>query len=142
MKIQIINGPNLNLLGQREQDHYGLTTLAEIEDYTQKLLPKNIQIEWFQSNTEGAIIDKIHACLDSHDALIINPAGYSHTSVAILDALKIFKKPIAEVHLSNVYAREDFRQRMLTAQAASFIMSGLGKDVYIMAIDALMRIKE
>lgn len=135
-KILIINGPNLNLLGVREISVYGTESLAEIEKYTsQKLSSKDLEIQWFQSNIEGEIVEKLHEyALRDYDLLVINPGGYSHTSVAIYDAMRIAQKPIVEVHLSNVYAREDFRQTMLTARAASKIMSGLGKKAYYLAI--------
>lgn len=135
-KIAIINGPNLNMLGEREPEIYGTDTLQDIKIYTeQKLKDKKIELNWYQSNIEGEIVDKIHEIFKSnYDALIINPAAYSHTSVAIFDALSILKIPVVEVHLSNVYARESFRQTMLTARAASIIMSGLGKDAYYYAI--------
>jgi 3-dehydroquinate dehydratase-2 len=132
----IINGPNLNLLGSRETSVYGTFTLEQIQAYTESFLgPLNIEIDWFQSNIEGEIIDFIQKTLDEdYKSLIINPGGYSHTSVAILDALNMVKVPVVEVHLSNVHSREDFRQRMLTAKAANSIMGGLGKNAYLMAI--------
>lgn len=135
-KIAIINGPNLNLLGTREKDIYGQLTLEEIKTYTKTKLAHNpVELTWFQSNVEGEIINHIHQVVQNNfDALVINPAAYSHTSVAIYDALKILKIPIVEVHLTNVYSRESFRQTMLTARAASIIMSGLGKDVYYFAV--------
>lgn len=133
--ILVINGPNLNMLGKREPEKYGALTLSEIEDYTnQKLNQKNLDLVWFQSNSESEIIDRIHELTnESYDALIINPAAYSHTSVGILDALLILNIPIVEVHLTNVYTRESFRHTLLTAQASSIIMSGLGKDAYYFA---------
>jgi 3-dehydroquinate dehydratase-2 len=135
-KILIINGPNLNLLGHREPDVYGADSLKEIQAYTEKKLSEhNVSIDWFQSNLEGEIINKIQEFSSkSYESLVINPAGYSHTSVAIYDALKMVEQSIIEVHLSNVYSREDFRQTMLTAKAASKIMTGFGKDVYYLAI--------
>jgi 3-dehydroquinate dehydratase-2 len=135
-KALIINGPNLNLLGKRETDIYGSLSLNEIQTYTQqKLSNEDVELEWFQSNIEGELIEKIHEVESKgFDFLVINPAGYSHTSVAIYDALLACQKTIIEVHLSNVYSREDFRQTMLTARAASKIMSGLGKDAYYIAI--------
>jgi 3-dehydroquinate dehydratase-2 len=135
-KIAIINGPNLNLLGTREPEIYGQDTLDDIIKYTESMLEsKNLDLDWYQSNIEGEIVEKIHDVIKgNYKALIINPAAYSHTSVAILDALKMLPIPIVEVHLSNVHAREDFRQTMLTAQAASIIMSGLGKNAYYCAI--------
>ena len=135
-KIVIINGPNLNMLGTREPEIYGGDSLRSIIDFTEQKLNRNdVALEWFQSNIEGEIVEKIqHVALGNYDALIINPAAYSHTSVAIYDALKLLKIPIVEVHLSNTYAREEFRQTMLTAKAASIIMGGLGKKAYYHAI--------
>jgi len=135
-KILVINGPNLNHLGRREPDIYGSLTLSEIQKYTEeKLKSYNLEIEWFQSNIEGEIVSSIQTSMTSGvDLIIINPAGYGHTSVAIYDAMKMIDKPIIEVHLTKVYSREDFRQTMLTAKAASKIMSGLGKNAYYLAI--------
>jgi len=140
MKILIINGPNLNLLGDREKDVYGNMTLEQIQRYTEKALQSyTTTLEWKQSNHEGEIIDIIHSFRkSSHDALVINPGAYSHTSVAILDALRTVAKPVVEVHLSNTNAREAYRQVKLTAQAAGSIIEGLGKDVYLVAILALL----
>ena len=142
--ILVINGPNINMLGARESEFYGTLSLSEIQKYTEeKTKHLKIEITWFQSNIEGEIIDKIQSTLTSEfDGIIINPAGYSHTSVSILDALKIVKVPVVEVHLSNVYRRDDFRQTMLTAQAASMIMGGLGKDAYYMGVLALLSKEE
>ena len=134
-KTLIINGPNLNLLGKREVKIYGDESLEDLQAYTEmRLKSYKIEIEWFQSNIEGEIVNKIHEFISgTYDFLIINPAGYSHTSVSIYDALKMIDRPIIEVHLSNVYAREDFRQTMLTAKAASKIMTGIGRDAYFLA---------
>jgi 3-dehydroquinate dehydratase-2 len=131
----IINGPNLNMLGTREPEKYGALTLDQIEEHTNKKLNnKDVTLTWWQSNSESEIIDKIHALtMVDCDALIINPAGFSHTSIAILDALEILNIPIVEVHLTNVYTREPFRHQMLTAQASSIIMGGLGIDAYYFA---------
>jgi 3-dehydroquinate dehydratase-2 len=137
-KILIINGPNLNLLGLREPDIYGSMTLEDIKDYTNTQIKKNnlsVDLDWYQSNIEGELVEYIQSAINSdYDALILNPAAYSHTSVAMLDALKMIKIPIIEVHLTNVYSREEFRQTLLTARAASKIMSGLGKDAYYLAV--------
>jgi 3-dehydroquinate dehydratase-2 len=143
-KILVINGPNLNLLGTREKEVYGSFTLEQIQNHTQeKLKRENVSLDWFQSNLEGEIIDRLHKSLkQNYLGIVINPAGYSHTSVAILDALKIMKIPIVEVHLSNVYRREEFRQTMLTAQAASMIMGGLGIEAYYMGVLALLNNEE
>ncbi len=139
LEIQIINGPNLNLLGKRETSVYGDLTLDQIKDYTNNSTPKHVKLSWFQSNIEGEIIEKIQSLLKSNtELLVINPGGFSHTSVAIHDALKILNIPIYEVHLSNVYAREDFRHTLLTARAANTIMCGLGKDAYLTAIRAYL----
>ena len=137
-KILIINGPNLNLLGIREPEVYGSMSLDEIKEYTATKLKSqnlNVELEWYQSNIEGELVDCIQKVINStYDALVLNPAAYSHTSVAMLDALQMVKIPIIEVHLTNVYSREEFRQTLLTARAASKIMSGLGKDAYYLAV--------
>lgn len=141
MKILVINGPNLNMLGKRESDIYGTDSLEDIEKYTNdKLKSTDSSLHWWQSNSESEIVEKIQLCVDSEfNAVIINPAAYSHTSVAITDALRCLNIPIVEVHLSNVYRRESFRQTMLTATASSIIMSGLGKDAYYYGALALLR---
>lgn len=136
MKILIINGPNLDLLGEREKNIYGSESLQDIIEYTeQKCQEFNLDVEltWFQSAIEGEIIQKLHLWRN-YDKIIINPAGYSHTSIAIYDALKLIKVPIIEVHLSQIYQREEFRQTMLTAKAATAIMSGFKSKAYFLAI--------
>lgn len=140
MNIFVINGPNLNLLGKREPEIYGNLSLREIEKFTVDILSeRDVSMTWWQTNSETEMIDKIHWLLDQdYDALIINPAAFSHTSIAITDALLALKVPIVEVHLSNVYRRESFRQTMLTATASSIIMSGLGKHAYYHAALALL----
>ncbi len=135
-KFLIINGPNLNMLGTREPEVYGSLTLEQIKNFTEESL-KNDQVvlEWFQSNIEGDIVTKIQeATKSSYHALIINPGAYSHTSVAIYDALQMIKYPVIEVHLSNTHRREEFRQVKLTAKASTIIMEGLGKIAYITAV--------
>lgn len=125
------------MLGKREPDIYGESTLSEIVEHTENRLKDcdKVSIDWYQSNIEGELINKIQeASLEKYDALIINPAGYSHTSVAILDALKILDIPIIEVHLSNTHLREDFRCVKLTAKASNIIMEGLGRESYYFAI--------
>ncbi len=138
----ILNGPNLNLLGIREPEIYGSMTLTQIQERTElkvKEMYPDVSLEWFQSNIEGELINKIHqAAAKNYNALIINPAAYSHTSVALLDALKILEIPIIEVHLSNTHKREEFRQVKLTAKAANIIMEGLGPDAYFVAICSQM----
>jgi 3-dehydroquinate dehydratase-2 len=132
----IINGPNLNMLGTREPETYGKLTLKEIQDFTESSLSKdNVTLDWFQSNIEGEIVTKIQeATKKNYKALIINPGAYSHTSVAIYDALQMIKFPVIEVHLSNTHRREEFRQTKLTAKASTIIMEGLGKLAYLTAV--------
>lgn len=138
-KILIINGPNLNMLGKREPEVYGKDTLEDIRDWTELKIKDLVTLSWYQSNLEGDIVTRIQNMIsEDFDALIINPGGYAHTSVAIHDAMKILKIPIIEVHLSQVYKREDFRHTLLTAKAASAIMSGLGKQSYYIAIRSLV----
>ncbi len=136
MRFLIINGPNLNLLGTREPEIYGTLTLDEIIKWTEaQLADQNIKIDWFQSNIEGELVEKIQDSLKSeYKALIINPAAYSHTSVALFDALSMVKVPVIEVHLTNTHRREEFRQTKLTARASTIIMEGLGKNAYLTAI--------
>jgi 3-dehydroquinate dehydratase-2 len=142
MKILIINGPNLNLLGKREPKIYGKNSLKDLIIYTQKNIEnKKIKLEWFQSNLEGEIINKLQEALTNKiDGIIINPGGYAHSSVAIHDAMKILRIPIVEVHLSQIYQREDFRHCMLTAKAATAVMTGLGPESYLSAINAMEKI--
>ena len=136
MQFLVINGPNLNMLGVREPEIYGTLTLDEIKEWTElQLINDNIFIEWFQSNLEGELVEKIQESLKvNYKALIINPAAYSHTSVALFDALSMVKIPVIEVHLSNTHRREEFRQSKLTARASTIIMEGLGKNAYLTAI--------
>lgn len=146
-KIMILNGPNLNMLGFREKEIYGDTNLEIIEkslnQYVHDFNSKNsekISLSFFQSNEEGELINKIHQVFsEKFEFLIINPGAYSHTSVAILDALKILKCKIAEVHLSNTQSRESFRQKKMTAQAATFLIEGLGADGYLVALKAYLK---
>jgi 3-dehydroquinate dehydratase-2 len=135
--ILIINGPNLNMLGKREPHVYGSESLSDIIQWTNEKVRGRASLEWYQSNIEGEIVNRIQEAVDEKvEALIINPGGYSHTSVAIHDALRILQIPIIEVHLSQVYQREEFRHTLLTARAATAIMSGLGKQSYYMAIES------
>jgi 3-dehydroquinate dehydratase-2 len=137
--ILIINGPNLNMLGKREPEVYGSDSLEDIRVWTNEKIKSKATATWFQSNVEGEIVSRIQAAhSESYDALVINPGGYAHTSVAIHDALKILKIPVIEVHLSQVYKREEFRHTLLTAKACSAIMSGLGKQSYYIAIQSLI----
>ena len=135
-KFLIINGPNLNMLGTREPTIYGTFTLEEIVKYTEdQLKDKQCECTWYQSNIEGEIVGRIQELTkQDFSALVINPGAYSHTSVAILDALHLIKIPVIEVHMSNTHRREEFRQTKLSAKASTIIMEGLGKNAYLMAI--------
>ena len=137
-KILIINGPNLNLLGEREQSQYGSTTYDELKKICVKR-SKDLQIDldFIQSNIEGDIVNKIQEARNAYDGIIINAAGFTHTSVAIRDALSIFKKPKIELHISNIYKREEFRQKSLISAVVSGIICGLGVNGYILAINAM-----
>tara|TARA_Y100001970_G_scaffold82656_1_gene104618 strand:+ start:137 stop:601 length:465 start_codon:yes stop_codon:yes gene_type:complete len=136
--IIIINGPNLNLLGEREQSQYGKITFDTLRnaclEYSEKI---GIKLDFFQSNVEGEIVTKIQEARKVYDGMIINAAGYTHTSVSIRDALDIFKKPIIELHISNIYKREKFRQKSLISDVATGIICGLGSNGYILAINAV-----
>ena len=137
-KILIINGPNLNLLGEREQSQYGKNTLKDIENECVKLSEEfNDKIEFFQSNIEGEIVNKIQQVRNEFDGVIINAAGFTHTSVSIRDALEILKIPTIEVHISNIYKREEFRQKSLLSGVVTGGIFGLGRECYILAIKAL-----
>ena len=139
--IIIINGPNLNLLGKREQSQYGSITFEELKktcfEYSKKI---GVNIEFFQSNLEGEIVEKIQHSIKSFDGIIINAAGYTHTSVSIRDALNIFKKPKIELHISNIYKREEFRQKSLISDQVNGIICGLGSYGYILAINAMQEL--
>ena len=138
MKILIINGPNLNLLGLREPGIYGNNTLADLEKLVAETCrEKQIQVECFQSNHEGAIVDKIQEAYGQFDGIVINPAAYTHTSVAILDALKAVGLPAVEVHLSDVNAREPFRHHSYAGMACEAHYIGLGFQGYVEAIEYL-----
>ena len=134
-KIIFINGPNLNLLGEREQSQYGSVTFDKLKE---KCLKKSVELkidaEFFQSNIEGEIVTKIQEARKSFDGIIINAAGFTHTSVAIRDALDIFKKPIIELHISNIYKREEFRHKSLISDVVTGGIFGLGSEGYILAI--------
>ena len=137
-KILIINGPNLNLLGEREQSQYGKNTLKNIENECVKFSEEfNDKIEFFQSNIEGEIVNKIQQVRNEFHGVIINAAGFTHTSVSIRDALEILKIPIIEVHISNIYKREEFRQKSLLSAVVTGGIFGLGAECYILAIKAL-----
>ena len=137
MKLIIINGPNLNLLGRREVDVYGLETMEQVVSSLQAKF-NQISIDYFQSNVEGEIIDKIHEVGFDYDGIIINPGGYSHTSVSISDAIAAVSTKVVEVHISNIYARESFRHVSLTAKSCIGVLSGFGVKGYSLAISYLI----
>lgn len=140
MKILVIHGPNLNLLGQREPETYGVITLEQINNELSELAQKNnIEIEFFQSNIEGELVTKIQeAGLRNFSGVIINPAAYTHTSVAIRDAISAIKTPVIEVHISNVYKREDFRHKSLTVSVCKGQICGFGAQSYKLALQAFL----
>ena len=141
MKIAIIQGPNLNMLRIREQHIYGSMSLEQIHDQLKNAAAQNgIEVEFFQSNLEGEIVDRIQECLGTVDGIMINPAAYSHTSIAIKDALSAVSMPVVEVHISNIYKREEFRQKSITAGASTGVISGFGPFGYHMGLIALMQI--
>ncbi|RPG52837.1 MAG: type II 3-dehydroquinate dehydratase [Flavobacteriales bacterium TMED288] len=139
-KIIILNGPNLNLLGEREKSQYGNSTLKDIEVSCKEFAEKNeITLTMYQSNIEGELVDKIQSSRNEQNGLIINAGGYTHTSVAIHDALKILKIPIIELHISNIYNREEFRNKSLISKVAKGILCGFGADGYIMSLKAMKK---
>jgi 3-dehydroquinate dehydratase-2 len=141
MKIVVIQGPNLNMLGHREQNIYGGMKLDDIHAQMENVAKQNnINIEFFQSNFEGEIIDRLQECLGDANGVIINPAAYTHTSVAIRDAISALNIPVIEVHISNIYRREEFRQKSLIAPVCSGQISGFGPFGYHLALVALMQI--
>ena len=139
-KIIIINGPNLNLLGEREQSQYGSTTFGQLkENYSKKGQEIGLDIEFAQSNIEGELVNIIQDARKKFDGMIINAAAFTHTSVAIRDALDLFKKPIIELHLSNIYKREEFRHKSLISGVVTGGIFGLGTEGYILAIISLQK---
>ena len=140
-KIIIINGPNLNLLGEREQSQYGSTTFEELKmNCLKKSNEIGINLEFAQSNIEGELVSLIQHARNEYDGMIINAAGFTHTSVAIRDALDLFKKPIIELHISNIYKREEFRHKSLISDIVSGGIFGLGAEGYILAIISIQKI--
>ena len=140
-KILIINGPNLNLLGEREQSQYGSTTFDQLKNNCLKKAAEiGIDLEFAQSNIEGELVTLIQDARKKYDGMIINAAGFTHTSVAIRDALDLFKKPIIELHISNIYKREEFRHKSLISDIATGGIFGLGADGYILAIISIEKI--
>ena len=140
-KIIIINGPNINLLGEREQSQYGSITFDKLkENCINKSKELGLVIEFSQSNVEGELVNLIQDSIKKFDGIIINAAAFTHTSVAIRDALSVFKKPIIELHISNIYKREEFRQKSLISDIATGGIFGLGADGYILAIIAMQKL--
>ncbi len=136
--VYVLNGPNLNLLGKRQPDIYGHETLADVEaSCAAKAQALGLTMAFHQSNHEGEIVETIHRARDEAAAIVINPAAYTHTSVAIMDALLAFEGPIIEVHLSNVHRREEFRSHSWVSKAATGVICGLGSRGYILALDAV-----
>jgi len=136
--IIIINGPNLNLLGEREQSQYGSITFDELKkNCSNKGKELGVNIDFIQSNIEGEIVTSIQDARNKYDGIIINAAGFTHTSVSIRDALSIFKKPIIELHISNIYKREEFRHKSLLSDIATGVICGMGVNGYILAINAM-----
>ena len=137
MQLHIINGPNLNLIGQRETNIYGVTSF---EDFIDELRQKysNIKLTYFQSNIEGQLIDNLHAVGFTVDGIILNAGGYTHTSVALADAIAAIKSPVVEVHISNIFAREDYRHVSLIAGKCKGSISGFGLNSYRLAVDAFL----
>jgi 3-dehydroquinate dehydratase-2 len=140
-KIIVINGPNLNLLGEREQSQYGSTTFDELrENCISKSKELGLIVEFTQSNIEGELVNLIQDSIKKFDGMIINAAAFTHTSVAIRDALSIFKKPIIELHISNIYNREEFRHKSLISDVVTGGIFGLGSNGYILAIIAMQKL--
>jgi 3-dehydroquinate dehydratase II len=137
-RIQIINGPNLNLLGKREPTVYGNQTFEAYYEELKMLFP-GVELDYFQSNSEGALIDKIHEVGFSFDAIVINAGAYTHTSVAIADAIRSVTTPVIEVHISNVFKREAFRHHSYLSEACKGCIVGMGMDSYRLAVDAATR---
>ena len=140
-KIIIINGPNLNLLGEREQSQYGSISFDNLkQNCLKKAKEIEINLDFVQSNIEGEIVNLIQEARNNYDGIIINAAGFTHTSVAIRDALSLFKKPIIELHISNIYKREEFRHKSLISDIVTGGIFGLGSDGYILAIISIQKI--
>ena len=141
MNILIINGPNLNLLGEREQSQYGSVTFEQLKKICkEKCKELNLNMDFQQSNIEGEIVTIIQEARNKYDGIIINAAGFTHTSVAIRDAMSIYKKPSIELHISNIYKREDFRHKSMLSGVVTGIICGLGSNGYILAIKAIHKL--
>jgi 3-dehydroquinate dehydratase-2 len=141
MKIQIINGPNLNLLGKREPDKYGIMTFEEYMGRLQLLFPE-VTFDYFQSNIEGEIINKLHETGFTYNGIVLNPGGYTHTSVSVADAVASVRTPVIEVHITNISAREEFRHSSLVGRFCAGSIIGFGLDGYRLAVEALIEISK
>ena len=133
MKILVLNGPNLNLIGKREPEIYGSQSLDEFFEILKKRFP-DCKIDAFQSNHEGVLIDKLHDAMGKYDGIVMNPGGYAHTSIALADAVRAIKIPVVEVHISNIYEREEYRHHSYTAEAAVHSIVGHGLEGYAEAV--------
>ncbi len=139
MKILVLNGPNLNMLGSREPDKYGTQTLADIENFVRNEAQKlQVEVDFYQSNIEGELVNKIQEAKGNYDGIVMNPAAYTHTSVAIRDAILAVRIPSVEIHLSNIHTREDFRKISLTAPACVGQITGFGADSYKLGLIAIV----
>ena len=140
-KIIIINGPNLNLLGEREDEIYGKESLDDIQKNCEaKGKEKSLKIDFFQSNNEGELINKIQEVDKFYEGLIINPAAFTHSSIAILDSLRAINKPKIEIHLSNIYAREEYRKKSITSEGVHGLICGFGGNSYLLGIEAICKL--
>lgn len=139
MKIIVINGPNLNMLGKRELGIYGNETLDDLMKYVKDEFKDDVDIDFFQSNHEGCIIDKLHEANEKFDGVVINPGAFTHYSYAIHDAIKSISTKVVEVHISNIHQREEFRQKSVTASACIGQISGFGFESYILGIKSLLK---
>lgn len=137
-RIMIINGPNLNLLGKREPDIYGNISFEDFFEELKEIYAADVQLSYFQSNVEGEIINKIQKVGFSYSGIVLNAGGYTHTSVAIRDAVAAITTPVVEVHISNIFAREDFRQHSLLSAVCKGIIAGFGLESYVLAIDSFL----
>lgn len=137
MKIQIINGPNINLLGRREPGIYGSTSFESYLEELRQRFPQ-VEIDYYQSNVEGFMIDKIHEVGFSYDGIILNAGAYTHTSIALQDAIRAIKTPVVEVHISNVHTREEFRHRSMISCASRGVILGFGLDSYRLALESFL----
>ncbi len=138
MKILVINGPNLNMLGKRETNVYGKNTLEDLMSYMEKTFEEKVKFEFFQSNHEGYIIDKLHEANGVFDGIVINPGAFTHYSYAIADAIKSINVKVIEVHISNIHKREEFRHKSVTASGCIGQISGFGFYSYILGVDAIL----